>query len=113
MNKLPMIRKNNLIRVVGKTTDEKTVVAGLFAAFDTNGFPFYASFQICKEGNMMVDWLELYSQAMTAKWKYETLRLRLEYSIVDTWGQEFCDVILERLDDFHEAQERSKTNHES
>ena len=83
--------------IVGKTTDGKYTISGIFKMFDTLGLPLDVIFQICVEKNMMPSWIHFYNEARAAGWKHKTIISRLSDSINDVYGKEFSDVVITRL----------------
>ena len=86
-----------MIKIVGKTEDNKVVVAGLFKLYDTSGLPLPIIFDLCQEKNWIPSFLDFYLEATKAGWKEKTILLRLEEALIDIYGIEFSENVLKRL----------------
>ena len=86
-----------MINVVGKTENGELVVAGVFKLYDTCGLPLQTVFEQCVENKWIPSWLHFYTEAHRAGWKDKTIFLRLTDAITDIYGQEYCDVVINRL----------------
>jgi alanyl-tRNA synthetase len=90
--------KKNSIKIVGKTEDGRNVVSGLFRIFDTRGLPLEVLFDQCEEHGMVPSWRHFYEEARSYGWKHKTIMSRLTGALTDIYGEEYCNVVLERLE---------------
>lgn len=86
-----------MFEVIGKTTDGKWVVKGVFKLFDTTGIPLFMLFDLCEQSNYLPSWIEFYNDAVNGQWKHKTIINRLEEAITDVYGKEYADVVVGRL----------------
>ena len=85
------------MKIVGKTTEKKIVVANVFLLFDTYGLPLVTIFDFCKENDFVISWLDFYNEAKLAGWEHKTIISRLSDSICDVWGDEYRNAVMSRL----------------
>jgi len=76
-------------KIIGKTEDGKTVIAGVFRMYDTCGLPLPDLFIQCEKHGLMPSSMHFVSDALTAGWKPNTVRSRLEEAIFECYGLEF------------------------
>ena len=89
--------KKNPIRVVGKTTDGKFVVDGVWKSFETFGLPFDVLFEVCLRRNWIPDWTLLIDQMIKSGMDKDRALSKLSEAISDTFGKNFNDEIVKRL----------------
>ena len=82
---------------IGKTTDGKVVVSGLFELFSTHGLPLADVFFLCRENGQIPNWIEFYKEVQAGGWSHKTIINRLSDSISDIYGKEFSEVVIQRL----------------
>jgi alanyl-tRNA synthetase len=93
------MKKNNGFTPVGETTDGKTVVDGIWYLFETHGLPLDIIFSICQERKMIPDWILLYKQMRFAGMEHDRVISKIEEAINDSFGKEFCGVVISRLNE--------------
>ena len=86
------------MKIVGKTTDGKWLLSGVFTLFDTHGFPLEMAFEECKERNLMPDWFEFYDDATSHGWKHDMIISRLSDSLTGVWSSELRGHVIEKLE---------------
>lgn len=86
-----------LLTVVGKTTDGKLVVDGIWKCFETHGLPFDVLFDVCLQRDLMPDWMLLCNQMVKSGMDRERVLSKLSEAICDTFGKAFCDEVVRRL----------------
>ena len=89
---------NNFIDVIGKTTDGKGVVNGVWKTFETYGLPLDIIFEVCLRKGCVPDWIELYKQMLISGMEHGRILSKLEEAINDSFGKEFGAVVISRLD---------------
>lgn len=94
-----------LITQIGETTDNKTVVAGVWAFYETHGLPLDVILSLCIQKNWMPCWTSLYKDMLSAGMKHGRILSKLEESISDSYGKAFCDVVISRLNNIFTPQE--------
>jgi hypothetical protein len=87
-----------MIDIIGKTTDGKKVIGGMFKFFETEGIPFDIIFDILKQNNSIPDWIGLYKEAVNAGMKHSRIISMLDFSVSDVFGIEIRNVVIERLE---------------
>lgn len=87
-------------RITGISKDGKIkTITGMFQMYDTYGLPFEISFMGCKKKDQIPDWVDMYIQAVKISgWGYKRLRSRLSMAILDVWGKDARDKVLDTLD---------------
>ncbi len=71
------------LRIVGITTDNRLVVAGLFKLYDEKGLPFDVIFEALLTQNIQPCWLSLYVEAENAGWKPSKIASTIEAGLRD------------------------------
>lgn len=89
--------KSSPIRVVGKTTDDRLVVDGIWTCFETHGLPFDILFDICLQRGWVPDWSRLLRQMVDSGMAQDRAISKLREAISDTFGPCFCHEVLARL----------------
>ena len=91
-----MAAQNYLIQV-GITADNKKVIGGVWKTFETHGLPLDIIFTICIQKESVPDWLSLYEEMKFSGMKHERILSKLEEAICDSFGKEFSDVVIFKL----------------
>lgn len=60
--------------------------------------PLEESIPFIQENNGIPDWLDIYDNAMKNNVSWNRFRLTLKLIILDSYGKEFCDVVIDTLD---------------
>lgn len=92
------VAKPNIIKIIGITTNGKLIVDGIWKCFETHGLPFDILFEICIQRNYIPDWTLLYNQMINSKMEKERILSKLAEAISDSFGKNFCDEVLKRLE---------------
>ena len=90
--------KKNILYQTGQTADGKVVLGGLYKFFETHGLPLDVLFICCMERNSVPDWIELYRAARVAGMQHDRILSKLEEAILDSYGKEWADIVISRLD---------------
>jgi len=61
------------------------------------GLPLDTLLEMLKENNMVVDWIEFYESSKKHGWKDKTTLNRISTYVVDVYGPEYRDIIINRL----------------
>ena len=85
------------VRIIGKTTDGKSVVTGIFKFFDTTGIPLFVLFELCEQNNWLPSWIHFYEDGKKQGWEHKTIINRLQEGLSDCYGKEFSDQVIARL----------------
>jgi hypothetical protein len=101
-----MSRKNNSgIFPIGKTTDGKIVVDGVWEMYETHGLPLDIIFSICMEKDWVPSWIDIYLQMKKSGMDHDRILSKLEESISDSFGKEFCMTVISKLELIFEIKE--------
>jgi hypothetical protein len=95
-----------MFNIVGRTVGEdggKTVLAGVYRFYETEGLPLDTLFEILQGKNAIPCWVSLYKEAGAAGMKHERILSRLETAISDIYGASFKDRVIARLRKLHEV----------
>jgi len=88
----------NYINQIGITSDNKKAVAGIWKTFETHGIPLDIIFTICMRKESVPDWILLYNEMKLSGMKHTRIISKLEEAISDSFGKEWSDVVISRLD---------------
>lgn len=91
-------KSKSSIIVVSQTTDGKPVVDGIWAFYETHGLPMDIIFDACLRKGWVPDWVLLYKQMRSSGMEHSRIISKLEESIIDSFGKDFCDVVISTLD---------------
>ena len=91
--------KNNFLKQSGITTDNKPVIIGIYKTFETYGLPLDIIFSIMIKKGWVPDWIALYQDCRSAGIDHERTLARIEEAINDSYGKEWSEVVISRLDD--------------
>lgn len=100
MGRMFKISKN--LKISGKTTDGKRVLKGAFIFMSTLGIPLETIFIKLDSDNMIIDWIDFCKSALNDGWNVNTLWNKLEIALVDTYGRDKKNIILNRLKKLYE-----------
>lgn len=89
--------KSQLIQT-GITSDNKMVMGGLYKCYETHGLPLDMLLSCCISNNWMPDWIDFYQAAFAAGMQHGRIISKLEESVSDSFGKEFCDTVISNLD---------------
>src|ERR1700723_1546697 len=92
-----MSKKNNSIITQIGTSNDTVIVGGIWKMYETHGLPLDAIFILCMEKNWIPCWLTLYNDMLASGMKHGRIISKLEESISDSFGKQFCDVVIVRL----------------
>lgn len=101
-----MSKKKKLLVQTGETLDGAPVFGGVFAFHETYGLPLEVIFQNFIDRGYLVDWIDFYQAAINAGMKHDRILSRLEEAISDSFGKEYCQVVISRLDNLFRSQEK-------
>ena len=86
------------IYVVGETTDGKKLVDGIWAMYETHGLPLDVIFDVLIKKESVPDWIALYKQMLQSGMQHSRILSKLDEAVSDSYGKEFRDVVISRLD---------------
>lgn len=86
-------------KVVGKTSDGKTVVTGMFEFIDRFGLPTEMFCFECKDRGFVPDWFNFYSKADKVGWSHRRIIEHIREG-AGVWGSDFADCVVKRIASF-------------
>ena len=84
---------NNLLKIVGKTIDNKLVISGIFRIKETYGLPLDVIFERIIEQDFVISWLDLIKEAQVVGVNKEKFITELEYAVISEFGKEYWEDI--------------------
>lgn len=87
----------------GKTTDEKTVLGGVFKLQDTHGVHLSTSLLYFQENDYIVDWIDFATDALNAGWNPRTIISTVHAALLDSYSDEYATAVTHKLQDLFEA----------
>jgi hypothetical protein len=90
-------KSRNYIIQVGETIEGKIVVDGIWKTFETHGLPLDVILTLCLTKKWVPDWIMLYTQMISSGMEHDRILSKLVEAINDSFGKEFCDVVISRL----------------
>lgn len=91
---------------IGETIDGKNLVGNVYKFYETNGLPLDIIFTCCIQKNWMPCWMTLYKDMRLAGMEHSRIISKLEESISDSYGKEFCDQVISRLENIFNSKEK-------
>jgi alanyl-tRNA synthetase len=82
----------------GITEDNKLVFSNVYKFYETHGLPLDVIFNIFLDKGYLPDWIDFYKSALSAGMQHTRIISKLEEAICDSFGNEFSDVVIFRLD---------------
>lgn len=89
--------KKSQFEIVGKTTDNKLIINGIYRIHETFGVPLSEIFLFLIKNNSIPNWIELYKDMRKAKIDHSIILLRLQDEIDDSYGKEWSEEIVKTL----------------
>jgi len=86
------------VHIVGKTEDNKEIVAGVFKFYDTYGVPLSFLFDALQENNKVIDIVDFYQFARQAGWKKQRVLSLLSEHLADSYGKDYRNAVLIKLE---------------
>lgn len=86
------------MKLVGKTSDGKMVVSGVAALYFQDGLPLSVVFDLLTDKGCVPSWIHLYNEMKQNGMKDERIRHLLNEHIFESYGKEYRDEVMRRLD---------------
>lgn len=86
-----------IITIIGKTSDDRSIIDGVWKIFETHGIPLDIIFTMCIDKNVMPDWIVLYKQMKRSGMSHDRIVSKLDESISDSYGKIFNDAVISQL----------------
>lgn len=98
-------KSESLIYIVGYTEANETVVGGLWRLYETHGLPLDVIFDVCMQRKWIPGWIDLYEDMKKSGMQHSRILSKLEEAINDSFGKEYCAVVIFRLSEIYNQQE--------
>lgn len=85
------------MKIIGKTTDGKIVVADIAKLYFEQGLPLVFIFDELQNNNSIPSWPHLYDEMKANGMTHERIIHILNEQIFESYGKEFRDKIIKRL----------------
>ncbi len=85
------------MKIVGQSTDGRSVVGELFIAHDTRGVPLSVSLTLLHASDYVPDLYGFYCDAVIAGWSPKSTVSRIREAVVDVYGFEYWQAVEQRL----------------
>lgn len=92
-----------MLKVVGRTTDGKTVLAGVYQTFETHGLPLDILLDLLLQKDAVPCWMSFHREALAAGMKHERILSKLDNALSDVYGGSFRDSVMSALEELHAA----------
>lgn len=86
-----------MLKIIGKTTHGKLVVAGLGKLYYETGLPLSIIFDKCQAANLQVAWLSLVNELKENGMREERIFHLLSEHIFESYGKEYRDKVISIL----------------
>jgi alanyl-tRNA synthetase len=96
---------NDYFTPTGQTTDGKVIVDGVWKFYETEGLPLDVIFDCCIKKGWIPDWIKLYTQMIASGMKHERILSKLEVAICDSFGKDFSEAVISRLDQYFQPKD--------
>jgi hypothetical protein len=88
------------VQISGKTIDGKFVVRGVHYIVSSIGLPLELCIEFLQKHNMVVDWVEYYTQSVKDCGKPDRVMEKIRGALQDTCDKEIQEKVIERLQFF-------------
>jgi hypothetical protein len=92
-----VMAKKDMYRIMGKTTDGKVVVGGIYEFTSTYGYPLVELLYDMQGENLVVDWLDFYKSALEFGMKSDRILGRMREAILEVYGDKHCKAVMDRM----------------
>ena len=82
---------------IGKTSDGKLVISGIYKLHETWGVPLSEIFNFLIINDSIPSWIDLYKDMRLAKIDHHHILVRLKDEIDDSFGLEWGEVVIQQL----------------
>lgn len=98
-------KHESLIYIIGYTEADETVVGGIWKIYETHGLPLDIIFDLCIQRKWIPGWIDLYQDMIKSGMEHTRILSKLEEAINDSFGKEYCGVVISRLSEIFKSQE--------
>lgn len=86
------------LKVVGKSTDGKDVIGGIFKLADSYGIPLETTLTYFRDNNKLVAWDVFIQNAQKAGWSNHKIKVTIQAAVNDVLGKETWVAMEEKID---------------
>lgn len=98
-------KKKSPLKQTGITPEGAPVYAGAYKFYETYGLPLDALFIAFQDKGWVPDWTDFYLGALAAGMQHDRIISKLEEAISDSFGKEWSDAVILRLNKTFQPQE--------
>jgi len=90
-----------MIKIIGKTPDNKSVIKGLFHIYETEGIPLDLILQSTKDNDLVPCWISFYLEAKSSGMSHDRIINKLEPAIIDSFGLFWASQVIDTLNNLY------------
>jgi hypothetical protein len=87
-----------MISQVGRTSDGRDVVIGVYREYETNGLPLDVLLMLLDEKGITPCWISLYRESKRAGKKHSRIISQISSALQDSFGEKYRDEVITRLE---------------
>ncbi len=91
-------RNFEVLRISGRTEDDRAVIAGWFPLVTSEGIPLELVVSQFEEHGLVPDWSDFIDAALLDGWNPRALRSKVEAAVGDVHGPKHREAVLERFE---------------
>lgn len=92
-----------MFRIIGRTKDNKNVVAGVYKFYESVGLPLADIFAFLKSKQCIPSWLHFCQEAINAGMNINRIINKLEEPLVDIYGGAFTKIVLNTIQNHYSS----------
>ncbi len=89
--------KKDMYRIMGKTTDGKVVVGGIYEFTSTYGYPLVELLYDMQDKDLVVEWIDYYKCSLASGMKSDRILGRMREAILEVYGDKHCKAVMDRM----------------
>lgn len=86
-----------MLKIIGKTVDDKLVLAEVYKFYASTGLPLEMIFDVIQTQHAVPCWLTFVKEAQEAGMEYSRILSKLDEALVDSYGSKFKDIVFNEL----------------
>ena len=88
---------NKSLEVVGQAPEGKIVVKNIFQMAATDGIPLGIILEVCRENNMVIDWIDYFHSGVASGMNPDRILNRISIETEGVAGEEYSKSVVNRL----------------
>jgi len=88
------------LRIVGKTSDDKSVLAGIFPIVNSEGIALDIMIETCKDEGYVIDWLDFIYDSIRTGWKLDNTISKIKAALDLIYGEQYSDEWLSGIEEW-------------